>query len=286
MASTIVESLLIEQVEIFKQAFLLTSKSLFYDSNGKLAHPGEYGVYREAICKDFLRFFIPGNLDITNGFVIDANNNVSTQADIIIYDPEVTPLIQSENRQRFFPIETVCGVGEVKSIVDKSALKDAINKLSKFKEYRTKIKNPSFLKRSIKLGDSPFDPINFNEDQIFTFLICHRFDFNLSNLAADISTLYDQNLYHGFKHNLILSIEDGLLLYYYNDPTLGHKNLMHPVFRSVNLKNNFLTPGQNKYTHFNCFANYIFQMATGKTILYPELSDYISFAGGFNNKEP
>jgi hypothetical protein len=112
---------------------LYIGKNIFSNDNGKLIHPGEFGIYREAICKRFLEFIIPKKLSIDNGFLINTNNEVSTQCDIVIYDSKHTPLVQSNELQRFFPIETVCAIGEVKSTLSKAQLKETLLKLSKVK---------------------------------------------------------------------------------------------------------------------------------------------------------
>src|ERR1700748_1622761 len=119
MSNKIFQSILDEKIEFFKFAFQQTSKNIFWDEAKKqLIHPGEYGMYREAVCKDLLRLFIPGRLDIGNGFLINDVGDISTQCDIIVYDKNATPLIENTERQRFYPVETVSSIGEIKSDLD------------------------------------------------------------------------------------------------------------------------------------------------------------------------
>src|SRR5690606_33809183 len=126
-----------------------TSKELFYDTeNKKLTHSLEFGLYRESICKDFLKFIIPSRLEIDDGFLLSTkNNNISTQCDIVIYDPTHTPLYETEKKQRFFLIETVVSIGEVKSKLTKDSLKKTINKLARIKSIRRDNDTPSIIKR-------------------------------------------------------------------------------------------------------------------------------------------
>ena len=116
MPNRIFEEILLEEIETFKNSFSNVSKKMFHDpETNKLIHSGEFGMYREAIAKKFLRFFVPVRLEIDQGFLLNSINEVSTQCDIVIYDKNVTPLIRSNELQRFYPVETVCSVGEIKS---------------------------------------------------------------------------------------------------------------------------------------------------------------------------
>ena len=137
MPNFIFDSLIEEKIEIFKNQFANTSKQVFFDpDNKKLIHPGEFGLYREVIVKNFIKFLIPQIVTMDNGFLITPKDNVSTQCDIIIYYKNVTPLIESSELQKFFPIETVIGVGEVKSTLSKKQFKEALNKLADVKMLR------------------------------------------------------------------------------------------------------------------------------------------------------
>ena len=101
MSINVFEKLLIEKIEIFKSAFAETAEGVFFNDDGKLIHPGEFGRYRENICKQFLKFVTPARLDIGMGFIINTSNKVSHQCDIIIYDAQHTPLPESEEKQFF-----------------------------------------------------------------------------------------------------------------------------------------------------------------------------------------
>lgn len=264
-----------EQIEIFRNSFSNVSKRLFYDEvQGKLIHPGEYGLYREAIVKDFLKFIVPLNLDISQGFVINSNNDISTQCDIVVYDSRVTPLIQSESRQRFFPVETVCAVGEIKSNLSKQDFKIAINKLTKVKRQRENLNTKTLIR---KVFPGEYNPEFCPYDQLFTFLICQKLDFDLQNIVTDINNLYSSDLTYRYRHNLVLSLEDGLLLYY--DPK-ERRPMMYPTLGYECLKNRLVKPSSNQLIHYKLFATYIFMGISRTTILFPEMADYISDAKG------
>lgn len=184
------------------------SKEIFWDEKkNKLIHPGEYGEYREELLKRFLNLYIPENYGISSGFIIASNGEISHQSDIIIYDKRKTPKIQNLESQRFFPIETVLGVGEVKSTINSiGLLNEYLIKLSKIKKLRSFVEDPTPYKR----GDfkTPYNPKDNFADNIFTFLLCYKLDFELDLRSIDYNDV-DFRLWH----NMVLSLKDGLLTY-------------------------------------------------------------------------
>jgi hypothetical protein len=280
MSNKIFQSILDEKIENFRLAFEKTSKDLFWNEDEKkLIHPGEFGTYRESICKDFLRLLTPRRLEISSGFLINDSEEISTQCDIIIYDAQSTALIENSDRQRFFPVETTVGVGEIKSNLSKSDFKVAINKLAKNKVMRENMKTPVPIKRESS-GD--FSPSTYHYDSIFSFLICKKLDFNIDNLCNEINRFYDSEFKPWQKHNLILSIEDGLFAYYDEND----KTMMFPIHRGKTLKNRYVKPDSNENCHFNYFASYFFLAMSSISIYYPEITNYIvECTGGLNYNE-
>jgi hypothetical protein len=192
------------------------SKEIFWDDkNNKLIHPGEFGEYREDILKRFLTLYIPENYGISSGFIIASNGDISHQCDIIIYDKRKTPKIQNLANQRFFPIETILGVGEIKSTINSiGLLNDYLIKLSELKKLRSAVKDPTPYKRG---GfKTPFNPKDNFADNIFTFLLCYKFAFDF-----EIEKIDYQEVDFRLWHNMVLSLKDGLLTY----KTNGTKNL-------------------------------------------------------------
>ena len=169
MPNRIFEEILLEEIETFKNSFSNVSKKMFHDpETNKLIHSGEFGMYREAIAKKFLRFFVPVRLEIDQGFLLNSINEVSTQCDIVIYDKNVTPLIRSNELQRFYPVETVCSVGEIKSILSFNDFKNALLKLATTKKMSEQINNPSIIYRQFP---GNFNPKECHFDLITTFII-------------------------------------------------------------------------------------------------------------------
>ena len=118
VANRIFTALANQTIDTFASCFVALSKEVFYDQeNEKLRHPGEFGAFRERLCAQFLKLFIPSYLDVSSGFLINNNDQVSKQCDLIIYDQQYTPMITDAQNLRFFPIETVVCIGEVKSTI-------------------------------------------------------------------------------------------------------------------------------------------------------------------------
>lgn len=281
MPNDIFNSLLEEKVQAFLFGYEKTSHQVFYDEDkSRLRHTGEYGTYREILVRDFLSFFTPARLDIHDGFIITGKDSVSTQCDIIVYDSKSTPLIESGEKQRFFPVETVCAIGEVKSNLTKSQLKEALNKLARNKALREEVKSPVIIKRD---RDGAFDPQNYAYDQLPSFLICQSFNFDFSSIADEIDSLYDSDIEVRHRHNLVLSLKDGLLAY----SDCNNNTIMFPEIagriqpnRSLSPKeqclNRFVMPDDSSNTHIRIFCSHMFLLTSSVTILYPEIMDYLS----------
>jgi uncharacterized protein YbbC (DUF1343 family) len=205
---------------------------------------------------------------MSSGFVITHNGSVSTQCDIVVFDRDSTPTIESAERQRFFPVETVCAIGEVKSRLSKSDLSEALNKLARVKQKRLELAAPAFIKKDPRW---PYDAKKIPYDNITTFLICQKLTFNVEDIASELSNMYEPDIAQYDKHNMILSIEDGIALYiddaemYWMAPVSPGgvvRDALHPI-----------RPGPN--SHFHVFASYFSMLMAGATVMYPDFTNYV-----------
>ena len=264
------------KIHKFAEDFVLHSRSQFLDKDGNLIHAGEFGTFREAICKEFLSFFLPARFGIGSGFVVNSLQQVSHQCDIVVYDAQVTPMIESIDKQRFFPIETVVAVGEVKSVLDRKVFHESLMRLSTLKQMRAHL-NPQ---KDVRLftgmpGVKEKEPTL--TDQIVTFLICESFDFNL-DISKDIPT----NIPLKCRHNCVLSIKDGLLLYH-NPKEKKHTAFPFLIdgeefeeFESYFISNK--SKGDNyleNVHHLLGFAHCFFLGVLSTSVFYPELKPYL-----------
>lgn len=202
MGSKIFETILKRKIDNFISTYGEDSNSLFKNVTGKLIHPGEYGMYREECLKELLRCIIDKNMAISDGFIISANEEVSTQCDIIIYDSNVNPLIDN-NIAKFYPMEIVHAIGEVKSDLDKNRFKEAIIKMANNKK----------LFSSRCLMEKERECLNIEFNYPLSFLVCKKLNFDINQMSVDeIKDMYE-GIPREYWHNAILSVEDGVIMY-------------------------------------------------------------------------
>jgi hypothetical protein len=169
-------------------------------------HPGEFGTYRENLAKKWLEMYIPERLELGNGFVITSKGKISSQCDIVVYDKTRTPKIENVDSQKFYPIETVAGVIEIKSDINSiGELNAHLIKLSQVKKFREDVEDPvPYYKTFGNVYDIEKNPY----DNIFTILICNKLAFKL-----DLTKINYGDILPKYRHNLILSLHDGLINY-------------------------------------------------------------------------
>lgn len=115
--------------KILKDIFDNLEQSLFNDMSIRIQHNLEDGKYREYLVKKVLAKIIPAKYSITNGFIIDSENNISQEMDVIIYDKNYVPPFFDET-YTVVPIEAVIAVIQVKTNLTKNTLEDSIQNLN------------------------------------------------------------------------------------------------------------------------------------------------------------
>ena len=266
----IFKKLLDRKIDNFIYAYKNLSRDVFVNETGTLIHPGEFGMYREKIVSELLRPFLPSKLEVGTGFIITSKNRISTQCDIIIYDRENTPVIEN-GEQRFFPVESVVGVVEVKSKLSKSEFRDALVKLANVKALREDIgtKNPYVFKDGSYAG---FDTKTNVRDQMATFLICESLEFkpgdDLNRFFADIYKDLDCSLYH----NMILSLNDGVYLYYDGEKSIYHSYWTYGKLHQNKVKN---PNSSDDKEHIVLFADYFYMLISSVSVLFIEITNYL-----------
>ena len=268
----IFDKLIKSKIEQFKDDYVNLSRHIFVNKDGELIHPGEFGMYREKIIREFLAPFLPTRLGIGSGFIITAANNISTQCDIIIYDREHTPVIEN-GEQRFFPVECVVGVIEVKSKLTKSKLKEALIKLSSIKNLRNDIGNNPYIFKDYR-GDGSFNAKNKVRDQMATFLICESIDVNIEKELDTIFTNTYKGIDKSLFHNMILDLNGGCFLYYD-----GSKPIYHAYFdyTGPSFKNEYIYPHELGYSkeHILLFLNYFYMLISSVSVMDIEITEYL-----------
>ena len=90
-------------------------------------HSGQKGSSLERSVHSVLRRFLPENVAVTEGIVIDSCGFVSNQLDIILYDKAHAQLFYNSDSTRVVPAEFVFAVGEVKAQLDKAGYDQFLN---------------------------------------------------------------------------------------------------------------------------------------------------------------
>lgn len=276
MGNKIFQQLLTEKIQRFKNNFLHTSETIFLDDDtGRLIHPGEFGMYREEICRDLLRSVTPENLSLSSGFVINSAEERSKQTDIVVYSKQHTPVIRDDKNQRFFPIETVVGIGEVKSVLTKMDFKEVLSKMAFIKKMREN--SILTILWSDKKHPGTFHPQKNVYDQVFSFLICKKLDFDIKDYLNNPDSFYP-GIDPIYRHNLILSVEDGLLGY----RDKNKKFIYFPFAQDKKLSTCILRNNPDSSFTMEVFLGYFFSAISSVTILFPDVVTYMQIPETFN----
>lgn len=218
MSSSIFTTMLKRQIDLFVATFQNDGNALFKNERNALIHPGEYGMYREQRFRSLLQSFLTRNYSVSDGFIISSvNNNVTTQCDVLVHNAFSMPLTDG-GLGKFYPVEDIYAIIEIKSDLDKPAFIKALRKLAEVKMIGNDRNNPHINKNTPML----------NYHTIPTFLVCNKLRF------SDINSLDFETIYTGidrkYWHNAILSIEDGVLMYKFAVADLPPKS--NEIYRS------------------------------------------------------
>lgn len=121
-----------------------------------------------------------------------------------------------------------------------------------------------------------YDPINNPRDTIFTFLICEKFDFNLTDVAATINNIYPQGMPANHRHNLILSIKDGMATYYSENENGARLIVPYSIFYGKPVKTVFV-PSSSTDEHIIAFASFMFTGVSHTVLIQPDIISYLMF---------
>ncbi len=108
-----------------QSVFSSVSKRMIADleeARVSISHPGMKGDSSEEIVIEFLRKYLPKNLDICTGILVDSKGSQSKQLDIIITDAAKTPIFYEKGKNRVIPVECAYSVIEVKSVLTKEEI--------------------------------------------------------------------------------------------------------------------------------------------------------------------
>ena len=184
MASNIFKTLITRQIDLFVGTFGSDSNSLFKNEKNKLFHPGEYGMYKEQAFRSLLQCILPKSKKISDGFIISALDKHSTQCDVLVYDANTLPLTDG-GYGKFFPVENIYAIGEIKSNLDFPKFKEALVKLAKNKMMSDE--------RLVSKTSNQYTECTYL-DPIPSFLVCNKLRFDLDLIDFDNICRHSQEI--------------------------------------------------------------------------------------------
>jgi Domain of unknown function (DUF6602) len=98
-------------------------------------HRAEKGRIVESVVKGALRSILPGRFSIGTGFVITSSGRSSSQIDLVLYDAIYNSPILLEGGTGLFPIESVYGTVEVKSVLDGNQIDEVAKSIAIIRDF-------------------------------------------------------------------------------------------------------------------------------------------------------
>lgn len=86
----------------------------FEEVRRNVPHPGVAGGEGEGIVREFLSSHLPGRFRVTDGFIIDREDHVSSHEDAIVYDVLNCPVYRTSQHGMIIPNDNVAALFEVK----------------------------------------------------------------------------------------------------------------------------------------------------------------------------
>jgi len=111
---------------------LLADKMQSYFNRTKrlVGRPDEKGIPREEVVFEFFKEFMPSNIGVSKGYIINLNGDYSNECDIILHRKNSSPILKISPTQNIhiIPIEDVYGVIEVKSKLTNKEIENCVKK--------------------------------------------------------------------------------------------------------------------------------------------------------------
>lgn len=92
------------------------------ESIAELEHKLTKGQIREVFLQNLLKHFLPDNLGVGKGIIINNQGHQSKETDIVIYDSRILPPFLVAKDPNIFPVEAIVAIVEVKSLLTKLEL--------------------------------------------------------------------------------------------------------------------------------------------------------------------
>ena len=187
--------------KILKNIFDNLELSLVNEMKIKIQHNLEDGKYREYLVKRILSKIVPAKYEITNGFVIDSDNNKSDEMDIIIYDKSYVPPFFDETYS-VVPIEGFIAVIQLKTTLTKKALISSIKNLNSIDILNSKVGGKIISANNGKIMEERryVAPYKIIVSYISTIAKNHDFSNDMKDKNLDMIYIVDGNRDLYIKH--------------------------------------------------------------------------------------
>ncbi len=196
---------------------------------GLATTPGQVGSAREVPTRKKLEQLLPRGIAVGSGCVIDSFGNTSQQIDVILYERDICPeySINDDPATTYYPCEGVIAVGEIKSEMSSSELKDVFDKSASVRRLRRYV-GPLEDSSTQSLSGYPFrkygSPLTFggaeseeysqetkSSDQIYCFSLAGSFKL-VSETICQKYVEFSKEVGLANCPNLVVSLEDGKVL--------------------------------------------------------------------------
>lgn len=98
------------------------------ETQRQIPHAASRGAATESAWQELLSSLLPNRYGVTRAFVIDHEGRPSDQIDLVIHDPQYTPLLFEQDGNVYVTAESVYGVFEVKQRLNAESLRYAADK--------------------------------------------------------------------------------------------------------------------------------------------------------------
>jgi hypothetical protein len=115
-----------------------------------IEHNPTRGTSAENLLRSLLLEFLPSRWSIGNGFIVDAEGNISKQVDALIYDAMTASATYKDGELVVLPTDTAAIAIEVKSNLDERAVSEAVDNAASVKSIDPKVVHITFAYRSAR----------------------------------------------------------------------------------------------------------------------------------------
>jgi hypothetical protein len=274
-------------------------QSYFERTKRLVGRPDEKGAPREDVILEFLKEFLPNNLGIEKGYVINLNGDCCDECDIIIFRRS-SPIFKISPTKNIYiiPIEDVFGVIEVKSVLTEYQYKNCQNKKDSFFHVH---KNRHVEESHLIHLEPPHTP-TFPSYKPFFAVFCYE---------VNGEDFYDNDFYHYICDNpfcYLFCLNEGVYSYVSDAVIARHHSLRLGItIETSSRNNNSLNEITNRfcmssnYDHYNSFKfddakngdmlmimfAYLMDKLESQNLDFYSVADYIALwrrtAGTINN---